>query len=235
MYDLTTTLYINTGGIPYCVFNEIPQQPYTNDNLKNDIIKIHVVYQTSDEIKNVILGKPNVSSSLFDMPTKNPVNFVISMKTKMAHDLGVYGNVYTLIESMNFPKWLHDFTEGNPFKNLYFENIYVPTILYVVNGENQRGINTASFAFDLINSVCDGFTYDNNGGIYSSKPQAKMQSYRIKNPEGVAYTLQNTKSFLDSTMFFNQAMQGKYFPIMHDGELKYLHFIAEFTTPTFYG
>lgn len=233
VYDLAATLYLADTGKPFCYFNEItPEIPSISNNSKNDIVEVYVGFESSDAIRRLLLGgglkcpynfvmKYNRISydPTFDINKNKPGVCQISNKSQVC-----------IIESMNYPKWLHtcniDLVNFNGDKNgttLALQNVYIPTSLYVKDDEdiNIQAIHSFLMQFHR------GFYYQNNGSISPSDvPISKFP--QIDPSQSVFYKIQpNTKYFFDSTIFFNQAMQGKYIPFIWGGKLKYFHFNHE--------
>lgn len=235
-YDLTATLYTNTRGIPYCVFNEVTHQVPSlgEDSLENEVIEIYIQYETSSTIKNVILGAG----------MKVPYNFVLCYSGgsyDSSYDI-TSGNsslcqqgrrqTYGIIESLNYADWLHNCNivqNCNKFNEkddsvIKIINVYVASSMYIKLGSP----NVPSMLYAFLKQFNYGFTYDNNGNITRGRVPILQKSIVDNTNNSVKYCLLNSKSFLDNTLFFNQSLNGKFMPFMWNGTLKYFHFNAVF-------
>lgn len=231
VYDLTATLYTNDKNTLYCVFNEAtPKVPSLSTTSGNDIVEVYVGFTSNNTIKRLLLGSG----------MKDPYNFVMKYNGG-SYDphFTIYGNYngscqvgdehkVCIIESMNHSKWLHscnfDLTnfDGDPNSEIQIQNVYIPTSLYFYLSNT---VVEPTMVYSFLKQFTNGFSYQTDGRITVSSIEIEDTSFLVENSTAIAYTIKNSiKQFFDSTMFFNQAMQGKYIPFMWDGKLKYFHF-----------
>ena len=204
--------------------------PSLSENFEEDIIEIYVGFSSSIFIKNLLLGSGMKSPYNFVMKYNGgsyDPNYNIQIPFLGACQVG-NSQKFCIIESMNHSKWLHscntDFNnfDGDPDSMIQIKEVYIPTSLYIYTSNNHN----PSIIYNFLKQFNNGFSYDGNGEITISKVSLEEKSFLIKNSTAIEYRLQSY-SFLDSTLFFNQAMQGKYIPFIWKGKLKYFHFNHE--------
>lgn len=210
--------------------------PNLSDTEKADIIEVYVGFDSGPNIKNLVLGKG----------LKEPYNFVISYNggsydpTYNISDsagstcMGTNKTFYGIIESMDYLEWLHDCNiDPNNFNNnsysvIKIKNCYIPTSLSIKNDSERK---QKDMLFAGIQQFVQCFKYDFKGNIWKvDYDSTDFWSFKVNSDSSEIYTYgiySNSYVFLDSTLFFNKSMQGKYIPFMWDNKLWYFHFNAD--------
>lgn len=237
-YNLTATLYTNTAGILYCVFDETAQQLPNldgefNTTSESDIVEVYVSFYNSRTIRNTLLGagmkEPYNFVMKYNGGSYDPSYNISDANTRFCQM--VNKNMFCIIESMDYPNWLHncniDLTNFNGVSDgiIVLKDVFIPTALYCHTDDYKTD---PSMIHSFLRQFVNGFKYYTNGSIIKTKVHIEGHSHTDLNANSITYRLPpNSNQFFDSTLFFNKAMQGKYMPFMWDGKLKYFHFNHE--------